>query len=68
MLKNLFSLSFLKGYRTIAAAITAIGAGLVMLADGDVKGVESIALGLGLLGLRFQSEPTKAPVFNPPAA
>ncbi len=54
MLKNLLSLDFLKGYRTIAAAVAAVATGVVMLVDHDVKGFESIALGLGLLGIRFK--------------
>lgn len=54
-LLNLIKFDFLKGYRTIAAAVTAIAGGIVLLADGDAAGgIQSIALGLGLLGIRFQ--------------
>jgi hypothetical protein len=56
VLKKVISLDFIKGYRTIAASIAAMAAGLVFLADGNFpSGLQSIATGLGLLGLRFQN-------------
>jgi len=54
VLNNLLKLDFLQGYRTIAAAIVALASAVVLGADGDVSGaLQSVALGLGLLGIRF---------------
>lgn len=60
MLKDLLTKwvsGLLPGYKTLLGAFGLIGTGLVLISQGDwVSGLNSVALGLAALGIRFSKE------------